>query len=122
MAYTPRKQSAAENASTIRQNVTSILPDETIRPVRFYWRHRANRIIDGELVSATVWSTKQELEGRTADDGRYGFEVRVSDQVIALADEGQMLPRPIYLDIAVGMENVRCTKQIGDNRMLVLVD
>lgn len=121
MTYTPRSNKAAENAASIRANVKAMLPSDDLGPVSFYWRHRANKVVDGELVSATVWSQDQELQGRKADDGRYGFEVRVSEATKALADGDHLLPRPVYLDV-VHMANVAFTPRTADRRMLVLAD
>lgn len=121
MAYTPRKKSSMENAEIARSDISAILPDDDIGPVSFYWRHRVSQVSGGELVQATVWSSKQKLQGRTADDGRYGFIVRATEQTKDLADEGQILPRPVYLDI-VHMDGIKYTKQIGDSELLVLME
>lgn len=121
MAYTNRKGSARDNANVIRSHVGAILPDASLGPVTFYWRHRVTRVEGGEMVQATVWSSKQKLQGRTADDGRFGFLLRADEGTKALADPGHVLPRPVYLDV-VHMENVAFTPQISENELIVLAD
>lgn len=119
--YTPRSQLAGETAIEVREGVVQMLPDDIIRPVKFYWCHTVHQVRDGELVKATVWSSKKKLNGATASKGRYGFEIRVSEATKKLAKPGKVLPRPVYLRIALDMDDVELTPQIGDKQLLVLV-